>query len=112
MKESNLKKVYVAASFALVFAAPLVANAANHSYEAETGVLRVSYSDLNLNSVEGIAALYSRLQNASRQACGSSSYMEKGSLRAFASSKACYDDLLSKLVAKVDSEKLTVVHES
>ena len=112
MKESNLRKVYIAASFALVFAAPLVSNAANNSYDADSGALRVSYSDLNLNSDEGISVLYGRLQNASRQACDTGSYIEKGSLSAVAASKACYDDLLSKLVAKVDSEKLTAIHES
>ena len=112
MKESNLRKIYVAAAFALVFAAPIVAEAANHSYEAESGTLRVSYSDLNLNSDEGILALYSRLQNASRLACDPGSYLEKGSLTAMASSKSCYSDLLTKLVDKVDSEKLTAVHDS
>ena len=112
MKELNLKKVYVAASFALVFAAPLVANAANNSYDVDSGALRVSYSDLNLNSDAGISVLYGRLQNASRLACDTGSYLEKGSLSAMTSSKACYDDLLSKLVAKVASDKLTEVHES
>ena len=112
MKESILRKVHVAASFALVFAAPLVANAANNSYDADSGALRVSYSDLNLNSDEGLAVLYGRLQSASSKACDTGSYTEKGSLSAMASSKACYDNLLSKLVAKVNSEKLTDIHES
>lgn len=112
MKELNLKNVHIAASFALVFAAPVVANAANHSFDAESGALRVSYSDLNLNNDAGIAVLYGRLQNASRQACGTGGYLEKGSLTAVSQSKACYTDLLSKLVAKVHNEKLTAIHES
>jgi UrcA family protein len=112
MKESNLKKVYVAASFALVFAAPVVANAGNYSFHADSGALRVSYSDLNLSSEEGISTLYARLQSASRLACATGSYQQLGSLRAKSSADKCFAKVLSKLVAKVDSEKLTAVHES
>jgi UrcA family protein len=112
MKESNLRKVQIAASFALIVAAPVVAEAANHSFQADTGKLRITYSDINLNSDEGIAVLYSRLQSASKEACNTGNYQEKGSLKARLAANACYADLLTKVVAKVDNEKLTAVHES
>jgi len=112
MKESNLKKAQIAASFALIFAAPFVANAGNYSFDAESGALRVSYSDLNLGSDAGISTLYARLQSATKRACDAGSSHQVRSLKAISSAKACYTRVLSKLVAKVGNEKLAAVHES
>ena len=112
MKESNLRKVQVAASFALILAAPVVTKAANYSFEADSGALRVSYSDLDLSIDEGVAVLYSRLQSASREACDVGNYQKNASVKATLSANACYTDVLSKVVAKVGSDKLTAIHES
>jgi UrcA family protein len=112
MNQLNLKKAQVAASFALIFAAPLVATAANYSFNADSGALRVSYSDLNLGSDEGIAALYTRLQKATEQACDAGNSHQARSLNAKSLANACYTQVLSKLVAKVANERLTAVHES
>ena len=112
MKESNLRKVQIAASFALILAAPVVTKAANYSFEADSGALRVSYSDLDLSSDEGVAVLYTRLQSASREACDVGSYQKKASVKATLAANACYADVLSKVVAKVGSDKLTAIHES
>lgn len=111
MKEINLRNIHVVASLVLILGAPLVAKAANYSFDADSGALRVSYSDINLNSNEGITVLYRRLQRASRLACGSATHPEKGLARA-SKSKACYNEVLSRVVAKVGNVKLTALHES
>ena len=112
MKESILRKVQVVASFALVIGAPLVADAANYSFEQDSGALRVSYSDLDINSDDGITALYARLRDASRSVCETGSYQSKGSVKAVVASNECYSRILSRVVARVGSDKLTALHKS
>jgi UrcA family protein len=112
MKESNLRKVQIVASFALIIGAPLVAKSANYSFEQDSGALRVSYSDLDINSDDGISVLYSRLQDASRGVCETGSYQSKGSVKAVVESNKCYSRLLSRVVASVGSDKLTALHNS
>jgi UrcA family protein len=112
MKESTLKKLHVAASVALVFSAPIVANAAHSSTSANDSGIRVSYSDLNLDSKSGIELLYKRLQNASNKACIAGPYQQKGSLREAVEARACFNRVLTRSVAKVGNDELTAVHES
>lgn len=112
MKESTLKKLHVAASVALVFSAPIVANAAHSSTSANDSGIRVSYSDLNLDSKSGIDLLYKRLQNASNKACLSGPYQQKANVREAVNARTCFNDVLTRSVAKVGNDDLTAVHES
>ena len=112
MKESTLKKLQVAASLALVFSAPIVANAAHSGLSANESGIRVSYSDLNLDSKSGVELLYKRLQNASNKACLTGPYQQKASVREAVNARTCYNDVLTRSVAKVANDDLTAVHES
>jgi len=112
MKESNLGKLQLVAAVALVFSASIAANATNNSLSAYAGGIHVSYSDLNLDSKNGIEVLYKRLQNASNQACLSGSFQQKASVREAVDARACYNDVLTRSVAKVGNDDLTAIHES
>lgn len=113
MKESHLRNIQVVATFALFLGVPSIAEAARHSSVDKTdGTIRVSYSDLDLSSDDGVETLYKRLQRVSGTACETGGFMEKGSLRAVIEAKACYADTLNRLVAEVRNEKLTAMHES
>jgi UrcA family protein len=112
MKELNLGKLLLVASVALVFSAPIVANAAHNSLSAVESGIRVSYSDLNLDSRNGIEVLYKRLQNATNQACLTGPFQQKASVREVVNARACYNDVLTRSVAKVGNNELTAVHES
>jgi len=112
MQESSLRKLHVAVLVALVFSAPVVANAARSSLPAGENGIHVSYSDLNLDSNSGISVLYQRLQNASNVACNAGPYQDKGTVREAVNARACYNEVLARSVVKVGNDKLTAYHES
>ena len=111
MNDSVLRKLQVAASFALILSGPAVVSAAHQSFDDSTGKLRVSYSDLDLSSDAGVTVLYGRLQQASELACDTGSLHQKGSLQAARQAEACYEEVLTNLVSKVDNDRLTAIHE-
>ena len=69
----------------------------------------VTYADLNLENEEGAKALYTRLQSASRKACGSTP-TEISGIIGLMSFNRCYREALEEAVAKIDNENLTRIH--
>ncbi len=61
--------------------------------------LTVSFADLDLDRAEDRARLQERLEEAADRVCGSSA----GSLDAFLTWKACYNDALDRAVAAVEA---------
>ena len=111
MKESVYFRKLLVASAILVMAVPAMASASSFINEEGELVVQVSYADLNLSSEAGLVALYKRLQGASSAACGPRRYLRvANSLELLHRNKQCYNDLLSKLVAKVDNAKLDEIH--
>lgn len=72
--------------------------------------VRVQYGDLDIERTDGAKVLYDRLHYASQRACAVRSYREIGSLRRVRDARACYDDLMDDLVAKIDSGALRALH--
>ncbi len=111
MKESNYVRKVLIASAVLVLGVPVIAGATPLINDEGELVVRVSYTDLNLSNQAGLVALYKRLQGASRTACGPQrSLTSAGSFQQLNSNRHCYNDLLSRLVAKVDNAKLNEIH--
>lgn len=88
----------------LAFAAP--------SGASDDFVIRVSYSDLNIDNDAGAKVLYTRLQNAAAKACGVNLYAVDRKLSRLAESKRCYARFLASAVDKVDSRALDKIHNS
>ncbi len=110
MKESNRVRKLLIASAVVVLSIPAIAGAVPHVNDAGQVVARVSYADLDLSSETGLLTLYRRLQSESRSACGPHNYRQAGSLQKLKSNRDCYNDLLSKLVAKANNAKLNEIH--
>ena len=112
MKESNYVRKLLIASAILVLGIPTIASATPHINDEGESVVRVSYADLDLSSQAGLVALYERLQGASRAFCPPrrSLRVAAGTLQQRINNRQCYNDLLSKLVAKVDDAKLNKIH--
>ncbi len=111
MKESNYVRKLLIASAVLVLSIPAIASATPLINDEGEPVVRVSYADLNLSNQAGLVALYKRLQGASSAVCGPRrSLTAAGSLQQLIKNKHCYNDLLSRLVAKVDNAKLNEIH--
>ncbi len=112
MKESNYVRKLLIASAILVLGIPAIVSATPLTNDEGEPLVRVSYADLNLSSQAGLVSLYKRLQGASGAFCGPRrSVRSAGSLQQLNNNRECYNDLLSKLVAKVDNAKLDEIHE-
>jgi len=73
----------------------------------EAPSINVGYADLDLNTADGVEALYARLRTAARRVC--SQHEGRALINAF-EWQACYDQALSTAVSKVKSESLSALH--
>ncbi len=86
---------------------PMVAlyNAARADESVATQV--VSYKDLNLNSPEGVAVLYGRINRAANEVCGQWENFDLSQLHAV---QTCINGSVSRAVAQVNSPMLTILY--
>lgn len=82
--------------------------AANPDPAYEPVAQLVQYRDLNLNSQEGIAQLYQRIDAASRTVCGTDS--GRASLADWSQARACASASASRAVAQIDNAALTAFY--
>jgi len=111
MKESIVVKGLITAAAIFAISAPAAASLGTDKI-LESNAVRVSYADLNIENAVGAQALYSRLQRASKQACGVESYKNAGSVGVKTEMQRCYRETLAASVKKIDSDELTKIHES
>ncbi len=69
----------------------------------------VSFERFDLSKQQDADELYARLQRAARSVCGPLVSRELSFRRL---SQECYEDALTRAVAKIDSARLTALHES
>ncbi len=110
MKESILVKSLITAAAIFAISAPAAA-ALGTDKGLDFNAVRVSYADLNLENEAGARVLYSRLQRASKRACGVESYKNAGSIGIKTDMQRCYRSTLTASVEKINREKLTKIHE-
>jgi UrcA family protein len=67
----------------------------------------VSFADLNISRLEGIAQLYRRIQNAGRQVCAPYSERDLGQV---ARSHVCLEQAISGAVSSLNIQALTSYH--
>lgn len=86
---------------------PMVAlyNAARADESVATQV--VSYKELNLNSAEGVAVLYGRINRAANEVCGQWENFDLSQLHAV---QTCINGAVSRAVAQVNSPMLTSLY--
>lgn len=68
----------------------------------------VSFKDLNLNSAEGVEALYRRIRSAAHDVCGNPDRYDLSQFRL----RPCIDDAMSRAIAQVDSRMLTSLYQA
>jgi UrcA family protein len=69
--------------------------------------ITVRYDDLDLNTAQGVGALYVRLQGASRRVC---SGIGRSSLYLFFKQQTCYGEALAAAVQQANSSALEELH--
>jgi len=108
---SKLFKSLVVSIIVFALGAPAIASADAKS-DLKGVSVKVSYADLNLEKQEGANALYRRLQQASKQACGYRGLKISGSLKQMVESQQCYHQALSVAVEDLDNKLVTEIHNS
>jgi UrcA family protein len=68
----------------------------------------VSFRDLNLNSPEGVEALYKRIRNAAHEVCADPYRYDLSESKL----RPCIDDAMSRAIAQVDRPLLTSLYQS
>ena len=113
MKESNLFKSLVATFVVIVLSGPVVVLADTHSNFVDGPRATVSYTDLNLESEEGVRVLYRRLKRASNKLCSATPPQVAGRVTTIyhvRETPQCYREALSNAVEKIDIERLSEIH--
>jgi UrcA family protein len=95
--------------FASVPISTIVTNAAQAGEPVDTPPHKVvSFRDLNLNSPEGVAALYGRIKSAAYDACGNPDRFDLSQLKL----QTCIKDAVSRAIADVNSPMLTSLYQA
>jgi UrcA family protein len=110
MKKSKRVMGLVTLVSVVALGLPAISSAGVLDSGAENGKISVSYADLDLTQSSGVVTLYSRLKSAAKHACGTTSLIEAGSVQRVQQSKACYNSLLGRAVAKLENERLSAIH--
>ena len=77
------------------------------SYEAlDERAQKVTYEDLNIDTLAGASILYHRIERAARAVCGADTLLPHGQW------KSCYRMAVAAAVAKVNSPWLTAIHDT
>jgi UrcA family protein len=69
---------------------------------------KVQFADLNLNTREGVDALYHRIRGAARTVCNVA--IPQTDVRNFRDWSACFDETVADAVSKVNNARLTLRH--
>jgi UrcA family protein len=98
-----------ALAIAVLFTAggPSFASAAQTGQRIDADSVTVRYADRDLDTAQGIASFYARLQSAARTVC--SRDMARSVVHVFAW-RNCYDQALREAVDSVASEELKALH--
>ena len=84
-------------------ALPLVASASSKT-------IKFSFEKSELNSVDGQKRVYKRMQNATRELCGSTSLAITGSLQRSNANQECYEGTLTAAVNRLDDRAIKALH--
>jgi UrcA family protein len=100
-------------SFALLSALAAIASASPRASAADqyiTHSVKVSFADLNLDTSQGAAALYERIQSAARKVCSPES--GERPIERYRDWRACREAAVGNAVAKVNRPLLSALHSS
>jgi UrcA family protein len=101
----SIRNTIISVAAVSAMALPLFASA---SVNNTTGDNFFTRSDLA--STTSNEELYAKLQNASRNICGSSRIIATGSLRRSVGNQECYEGTLTAAVERLDNAEVTELH--
>ena len=100
----SIKQAFLSAIAISVIALPLVASAGDKS----SGVF---YNEQNLDNGTDQEILYAKLQDKSREICGSSNLKVTGSIERVSANEECYQGTLTAAVERLNNSDVTELHQ-
>ncbi len=106
-----MKLIPTLSAVTLAITLPFAANAA--TLNGQNGqAISVNTTQYNLESTAGQQKLYSRLQRAARQVCGSTDVRLNGSLEQSLQARVCIKEAVAQAVEDVNHQGVRALHES
>jgi len=105
-KEALVAAVAALSLVSAVTTVSLVPQMAQAAGVVDSRAVTVHYSDLNMNTEAGVAALYNRIRHAADQVCGK---VDSRRLDEVAAAQACVDHSIASSVSAVANAQLTAV---
>jgi len=104
----SIRKLVVSTAAVCLMTLPVFASASilNSSIDQDT------YNAAGLDSAAGQERLYKKLQNESRNVCGSSNIHAAGSVERAVDNEKCYRETLTVAVQRVGNEGLSDLHQN
>ncbi len=102
-----MKTLTTAVLTALTACVAIVPTLAHARAANEPAAVTVRYTDLNLGTDAGNAALYARLESAARKVCAPSDIRDLGQM---AAASACAHQAIARAVQDINSPKLAAVY--
>jgi len=99
----SIRNTMLVAAAISALALPLVSYASSKN-------IPVSFEKSELNSVSGQKRVYKRLQDASRELCGSANINITGSMQRSRANQECYEGTLTAAVNRLDNSAIRALH--
>lgn len=105
---SSIKRTIVSAIAVSLIALPMLAAAG--STDSSKSQSSIFYSKDNLDNRTDQEILYARLQDASRDMCGTNNLQVTGSIERSKRNDECYEGTLTAAVERLDNPGVTALH--
>lgn len=110
MNAHDIRKAIFTAVAVTTFAFPLFTSTAiASSVDPNSSLISAERESIN-NSTP--AAIYAKLQDQSRDICGSSRFSQTGDLRRAAANKQCFEGTLTAAVQRMDDQEISKLHHN
>ena len=104
----TIRTTIISVATVAAMALPLFASAAvNNNADGAVGV---AYNKADLVNTSSHEELYAKLQQASRNICGSTSIISTGSLRRSVGNSECYSGTLTAAVERLGNAEVSALH--
>ena len=103
LNTGSIRKTLIAITVVTAMTLPLLASASVPS-------ISVVFDKANLKSSQGVKNVYTHMQDAARDLCGSANVRSAGSMNMARANAKCYEGTLTAAVERLDISEVTALH--
>ena len=106
-KTMNVNFKNTVTALVLTLTMPMLANAAIKTSQVSENKISVSYSQYDLKTATGRAAVERQVRQAARRICGPVGYTQAGSVKKVIVNKACFDEAVENAMDSVNGHSIS-----